>query len=176
MAGAATNSSPNAYLKMKVLTASPVELRLMLYEGAIKFCRQARHGLVHKDLEGLYNGLTRAQNIVLELTSSLNPEHDASLCERLSSLYSYIYRRLIDSHMHRDLEAIDEAIHLLDFERETWVMLMKKIAEQQATDHEQPADDGEPTTGHRDNGRNPLASIGGYGSVGPAGGGFSVQG
>lgn len=173
MSTAQANATPNAYLKTKVLTASPTELRLMLFEGAIKFCRQARHALTHNDFEGLYNGITRAQKIVLELVNSINPEPDPDLCGKLTALYNYIYRRLIDANMDRDVRAIDESVGLLEYERETWMLLMKKLADEQPGAGEEH--EAEP---------NPLASIGPrpaagspYGSTASGGrGGFSVQG
>ena len=118
----------NPYLKTKILTASPQELRLMLYEGAIKFCRQARDGLNTKDFENSYNSLMRAQKIVLELSTSLNHDVSPDLCGKLSALYTFIYRLLVDANMHRTLEPVDQAIKLLEYERETWVMLMKTLA------------------------------------------------
>lgn len=119
----------NPYLRTKIMTAGPEELRLMLYEGAIRFCRQAREALPKQDFEGSYNGLMRAQKIVLELSTSLNHKIQPDLCDRLSALYTYIYRRLVDASTMRDLAAVDEAIRLLEFEKETWQLLMKQIAD-----------------------------------------------
>ncbi len=119
---------PNPYLRTKIMTASPEELRLMLYDGAIKFCSQAKVGIEKKDFENSYNNLMRAQKIVLELSTSLNHEVDPDLCKKMEALYTYIYRKLIDANMTRDIAAVDEAIKLLEFERETWQMLMKKLA------------------------------------------------
>ncbi|QNN22906.1 flagellar export chaperone FliS [Planctomycetales bacterium ZRK34] len=175
MSTAQANTTPNAYLKTKVLTASPTELRLMLFEGAIKFCRQARHALNHNDHEALYNGIVRAQRIVLELVNSIKPDPDPELCGKLTALYNYIYRRLIDANMDHDIKAIDESINLLEYERETWTLLMKKLAD------EQPAA-GQGDDAESDSDDKPLASIGPRPGAGPSygqaasGGGFSVQG
>lgn len=119
----------NPYLRTKIMTASPEELRLMLYEGAIRFCRQAREALPKGDFETSYNGLMRAQKIVLELSTSLNHKVQPELCDRLSALYTYIYRRLIDASTQRELAAVDEAIRLLEFEKETWQLLMKQLGD-----------------------------------------------
>lgn len=99
----------------------------MLLDGAIKFAEQSRTAMEQRDFEGLYNALTRCQNVVMELINSLKPEHDPSLCERLSSLYTYIYTRLVSAAAERDPKLIAEAIDLLRFERETWVMLMARL-------------------------------------------------
>jgi flagellar protein FliS len=118
----------NPYLKTKIMTASPEELRLMLYDGALKFCRQAKAALEKKNFEDSYNNLMRAQKIVLELSTSLNHDADPQLCQRLSALYTYVYRLLVDANMKRETAIIDEAIKLIEYERETWQMLMKKLA------------------------------------------------
>jgi flagellar protein FliS len=118
----------NPYLKTKIMTASPEELRLMLYDGALKFCRQAKAALEKKNFEESYNNLMRAQKIVLELSTSLNHDADPQLCQRLSALYTYVYRLLVDANMKRETAIIDEAIKLIEYERETWQMLMKKLA------------------------------------------------
>jgi flagellar secretion chaperone FliS len=117
----------NPYLKTKIMTASPEELRLMLYDGALKFCRQAKVSLEKKSYEESYNNLMRAQKIVLELSTSLNHNADPQLCQRLSALYTYVYRLLVDANMKREMAIVDEAIKLIEYERETWQMLMKKL-------------------------------------------------
>src|SRR3990170_2352042 len=108
-------TSVNPYLKTKIMTASPEELRLMLYDGAIRFCHQGRTALAAGDLESSYHSLMRAQKIVLELSTSLNPKIDRELCDKLAALYPYIYRLLVDANMHRRTEPIDEAVKLLQY-------------------------------------------------------------
>jgi flagellar protein FliS len=121
----------NPYLRTKVMTASPEQLRLMLYDGAIKFCRQAHDAVGRHDLEGMYNALIRAQKIVMELNTSLDHDVDPDLCTRLGALYMYMYRRLVDANLERDNTPITEVIDLLEYERETWLMVMKKVQEEQ---------------------------------------------
>lgn len=121
-------SGPNPYLKTKILTASPEELRLMLYEGAIKFCRQAKSAMAKKDRERGFESLMKAQKIVLELSTSLKHEIAPELCSKLSALYTYIYRRLVDANMAQDPAVVDEAISLLEYEKNTWEMLISKLA------------------------------------------------
>ena len=106
----------------------------MLYEGAIRFCRQGRSALEAKDYEGSYNGLMRAQKIVLELSTSLRPEAaPEGLCEKLEALYTYIYKRLVEANTSHDVSAVDEVIELLEYEKQTWQMLMDRIAQEGST-------------------------------------------
>ncbi len=121
------NQPADTYLKNKVMTASPEQLRLMLYDGAMKFCRQAQHATVQNDCEGMYHALLRAQKIVLELMNSLNHEVDPDLCDKMTALYSYIYRRLVDASLERDDQVIGECLNLIEYERQTWMMLMDKL-------------------------------------------------
>lgn len=125
-----TNS--NAYLRTKVLTASPAELRLMLFDGAIKFAQQAAQGLKEEDYEKAFNGFTRAQDIVMELINSLRPERDHELCEKLTALYTFIYGRLVTASTQRDVSVAEEAIALLRYERETWGMVIERLASENA--------------------------------------------
>jgi len=118
----------NPYLRNQVLTASPEQLRLMLYDGALRFMRAGKVGLAEKNFDISYTNLSKAQKIVLELSNSLKPEIMPELCQKLSALYTYIYRLLIDANMQRTTPPVDEAIKLLEFERETWQMMMEKNA------------------------------------------------
>ncbi len=122
----------NAYLRTKVLTASPEELRLMLLDGAIKFARQGRDGLAKRDFEASYNGISQARNIVLELLTTIKPEYDPETLERVKAVYVFMYTELVAASMEKDLVRLDSVIKLLEFERETWVLLMKKLVEERA--------------------------------------------
>lgn len=115
------------YLRNAVMTASPEQLQLMLYDGAIRFTRQGIEGLKAKNYEEVFNGLNRAQKIVFELLGSLNYEVDRSLCTKMAGLYNFIYRRLIDANVKRDIALAEDALRLLEYQRETWVMLMDRI-------------------------------------------------
>lgn len=134
-----STATANPYLRTKILTASPEELRLMLYDGAIKFCRQAKEGLDQKNFEQSYNGLTRAQKIVLELSTSLNNAIDPDLYEKLNSLYTYIYRLLVDANLERSSAKVEEAIGLIEYEKETWKLLMQQISQRGQNGSQQPA-------------------------------------
>ena len=122
----------NAYLRTKVLTASREELRLMLLDGAIKFARQGREGLAAKNYEASYNGITQCRNIVLELLTTIKPEFDPELCDRVKGLYTFLYTELVEASMKKSVEKLDGVIKILEFERETWVLLMQKLAGEKA--------------------------------------------
>lgn len=124
------NATANAYLRTKVLTASPEELRLMLLEGAVKFARQGRGALEQKKFEAAFNGLSQAREIVFELMTTIREDVDPELAANAKALYAFIYRTLVEGGHEKDLTKIDKAIELLEYERETWVLLMQRLAEE----------------------------------------------
>ncbi|MEO0475156.1 MAG: flagellar export chaperone FliS [Planctomycetota bacterium] len=122
-----TNANP--YLRNQVLSAKPEELRLMLFDGSIRFLSVARKGLVAKDFDVSYTNISKAQKIVLELSNSLNRDVMPEVTEKLSALYTYIYRLLVDASTTRETQPLDEAVNLLKYERETWALLIEKANE-----------------------------------------------
>ena len=129
-----SNPAANEYLRTKILTANPQELRLMLYEGAIKYSNQANLAIEKKDIEGSFDCLMRAQKIVLELSTSLNHDAAPEICEKLSAIYTYIYRLLVDANVQKDAKLVDEAVKLLEYEKQTWQMLMEKMTRENGGD------------------------------------------
>jgi flagellar protein FliS len=119
---------PQAYLENKVRTASPAELRLMLLDGAIRFCEKTKRGYEERDFESAFDGTTKAQAILLELINALRPDQAPELCKRLSSLYTFMYTSLVEASTSREIAKVDEVIQLLRFERETWVMCMDEMS------------------------------------------------
>lgn len=120
------------YLRTKVLTATPEQLQLMLYDGAIRFGDQARIALEQKNFEASYTLISKVQKIVLELTSTLKHDVSPDLCSKLAGLYSFVYRRLVDANVQHEITALDEALQVLKYQRETWAMLMQQLQKQKA--------------------------------------------
>lgn len=136
--GAMTSTAPDAYLRNAVMTATPEQLHLMLYDGAIRFATQGRDAILARDYERTFDRLSRAQKIMLEMQSALRPEYNAELCAQMSSLYDFVYSRLLDATIKHDVQSVDDALHILRHQRETWVMLMDKLKEE-AAEKEQDA-------------------------------------
>ena len=129
-------NNPNEYLKTKVFTASPGELQLMLFDGAIRFCEQARPALQHKKIEDSYNALTRAQKIVMEMLNALRDDVAPDTCANMRSLYVFCYERLVTANVDKKIEPLDDAIQILHHMRETWLLLMEKIKDDQSRQHQ----------------------------------------
>ena len=120
------------YLRTRVMTATPEQLQMMLYDGAIRFSEQARAALEARDYERSYNMICRVQKIITELSCTLKRDVSPELCDRLSALYGYVFRRLIEANVQRSVGAIDEALELMRYQRETWAMLLEQLGRQKA--------------------------------------------
>jgi flagellar protein FliS len=120
------------YLRTKVLTATPEQLQLMLYDGAIRFAEQARVALEQRNHEQSYNLIVRVQRILTELSATLKHDVAPELCGKLSSLYNFVYRKLIEANVDHGLPPLDEALRILRYQRETWAMLLDQIGKQRA--------------------------------------------
>jgi len=121
-----TNS--NAYLRTRVMSASPAELRLRLFDGAIRFLSQGLEGMAAREHETAYDGYSKCQAILVELLNALDPSQAPELCERLGALYTFMYSHLVESLSEQDAAKGREVLELLEYERETWRQVMEKLA------------------------------------------------
>ena len=122
-----TDAASNPYLRDAILTATPEQLHLMLYDGAIRYALQAREAIEQKKYDVSYERLTRAQRIMLEMLNGLNYDVNRELCGRMASIYDFIYRKLLDANLERSIAHIDDAVRVLRIERETWQLLVDKV-------------------------------------------------
>jgi flagellar protein FliS len=109
------------YLESKVRTASSEELFLMLFDGAIRFCEQAKARFGDVDFGTSHELLVRAQKIVLELVSYHRPEDMPQPVYRaVADLYDFVYNRLVRANLERKLAYVEDAQKVLVHLRETW--------------------------------------------------------
>ena len=113
----------NPYLQSKVMTASPEELVLMLYDGAIRFMNQAVVHLEASNKPSAHESSIRAQAIVAELMGGLNM--DMEISKNLMSLYDYLQYVMVGANIDKDVDKSRHAIELLRELRETWQEAMK---------------------------------------------------
>jgi len=123
----ATNAAA-AYKDSKILTASPAELTLMLYEGAIKFCNLAVMALEKKEFSKANLNIIKAERIITELRTTLDFNYEVA--KNFELVYDYIYRRLIDANIQKDIVILEEALGYIREMRDTWkdVMKVAKVA------------------------------------------------
>ena len=117
---------PNPYAKYnnsKILTASPAELTLMLYDGAIKFCNIAIMGIEQKDIQKAHNNIVKVQDIIEEFRSTL--DHKYSVAEDFDRVYVYLLKRLLEANIKKDAAILEEVNTHLRSMRDTWKEVMR---------------------------------------------------
>ncbi len=120
------------YLRTRVLTATPEQLQMMLYDGALRFAEQARLALSQKNYEQSFHNIARVQKILSELLCTLKRDVYPELCGKLAALYKYAYKRLMVASMKQDIAALDDALNVLRYQRETWAILLQHLGKQKA--------------------------------------------
>ena len=117
---------PNAYAAYnnnKILTASPAELTLMLYDGAIKFCNKAIEAVNKQEVEKAYENIVKVENIIVEFKATLN--HNYEVAKDFDIVYDYIYDRLVAANMSKDPEILEEVLTQLRDMRDNWKTIMQ---------------------------------------------------
>jgi len=111
------------YNQNKILTASPAELTLMLYDGAIKFCNIAIMGIEQGDIEKAHTNIMKVQAIIEEFQLSLNFKYEVA--NDFNNVYNYLMKRLREANMKKDKEILEEVSEHLHTMRDTWKEVMR---------------------------------------------------
>jgi flagellar protein FliS len=118
------------YLTTEVLTAPPQKLQLMLLEGAIRFANKARLLWESQHEEEAAEALIRAQEILTELICGLNGQVDGPLVRRVAGVYLFIHRALVAAQTQRDQNELNNALQVLEIERDTWRQVCQQVGTQ----------------------------------------------
>ena len=110
-------------LEARVLSATPIELVQMLYDGAIDAIQCARRHLAEGRIKDRSSSISKAIAILAELRGSLNHEKGGELSATLGGLYSYIQRVLLDANFHQKEDGLAESERLLKTVREGWAQI-----------------------------------------------------
>lgn len=117
---------PNGYEQYnnnKIMMASPAELTLMLYEGAIKFCNIAIRGIEQKDMEKAHLNIVKVEKIIQYLRETLNMKY--AVAQDFENIYVYLNDRLLEANMKKDVEILEEVCEHLRSVRDTWKEVMR---------------------------------------------------
>ena len=117
----------NAYAQYnnnKIMTDSPAELTLMLYEGAIKFCNIAIVAIEDKNVEKAHINITKVENIIAEFLSTL--DHKYPVAKDFENVYNYLMDRLLEANLKKDKEILEEVLKHLRTMRDTWKEVMER--------------------------------------------------
>lgn len=120
----ALNQAYEQYNKNKILTASPAELTLLLYEGAVKFCNIAIIGLEQNDMEKVHVNIKKVEDIIVEFQSTLDRKYPVA--EDFDKIYKYIYELLVQANIKKDKALLERALTELRGMRDTWKEVMAK--------------------------------------------------
>lgn len=112
------------YTNNKILSASPAEITLMLYEGAIKFCNIAILAIERKEVEKAHNYITKTQRIIEEFRNTL--DHQYPVWEDFDRVYVYLLQRLLEANIKKDKDILEEVNGHLRSMRDTWKEVMKR--------------------------------------------------
>jgi flagellar protein FliS len=117
------NQGYAAYANNKVMTASPGELTLMLYEGAIKFCNIAIVAIDENDIAKAHKNIVKVENIIQEFQGTL--DHKYPVAKDFDEVYSYLMKRLEEANFKKDKEILEEVLKHLRTMRDTWKEVMR---------------------------------------------------
>lgn len=115
-----------AYGNNKILTATPAQLTLMLYEGAIKFVNIAITAVEKNEVEKAHNNIMKTENIIMEFQATL--DHKYEVAKDFDNVYTYLLQRLQEANLKKDKEILEEVLTHLRTMRDTWKEVMEKTA------------------------------------------------
>ena len=112
------------YANNKILTASPAEVTLMLYEGAIKFCNIAIIAIENGEVEKAHVNLKKTQRIIEEFRNTLDRQY--KVAEDFDRIYVYLLQRLLQANIKKDKAILEEVNMHLRSVRDTWKEVMRR--------------------------------------------------
>jgi flagellar protein FliS len=132
-----SNNPLNIYRKTATTTASPGELVLMLFDGALRFMTAAEIGFQEENFarrnEQIHNNILRAQAIITELQATLNMEVGGEFSENLYRLYDFMQNQLSQANREKNIEKIKVVVGFVQDIREAWAQMLLQTATEQAT-------------------------------------------
>ena len=117
------NNAFAQYNTNKILTASPAELTLMLYEGAIKFCNIAIVGIEQGNIQKAHENIMKTQKIIEEFQITLDRKYEVA--KDFDAVYNYLIMRLREANMKKDAAILEEVLKHLRTMRDAWKEVMQ---------------------------------------------------
>ncbi|MEN2768740.1 flagellar export chaperone FliS [Ornithinibacillus xuwenensis] len=125
----ALNKPYQAYQDNAVNTATGGELTLMLYNGCIKFIKQAMKDIQEKNIEAKNTNIQKAQRIIQELMVTL--DQDVAISKQIMPLYDYMHHRLLEANLNNDNSALEEVLGFVTDFRDTWKQVILQTRQKQ---------------------------------------------
>ena len=124
----------NQYFENQVNTASPEQLLIMLYNGAIRFVGEAEEAMANKKIAYRGERISKAIAILSELSATLDHEIGGEIAANLESLYDYMIRTLLAANIQDDASKLVEVREMLSGMRDTWLDAIDKVRSEQAAE------------------------------------------
>ena len=119
------NGYTNQYLANTIYSASPEQLMLMLYDGAVRFLTQGIQAIEAKQIDKRAYYINKASAIISEFAATLDHGQDAKLAEDLDALYAYMLNRLQEGNLRNDIQPLEEVKNMLADLRSTWAQAIE---------------------------------------------------
>ena len=116
----AVNPYLKQYKKNQIETATPEQVLILLYDGAIQYLNKAKLAIEQNDAEACRINLVGCERIILEFMNTLDMEKGENLAKNLYRLYEYMYNTLITANISKNIDKVDEVLRFLISLRETW--------------------------------------------------------
>ena len=120
-----------SYQKKQVETADRGTLLLLLYEGALRFMKEAKGKMEEEDYSGAFAALSRADRIVKELIASLDLEKGGDIAQNLFRLYEFVLWKLFLAEKDKKVSHLDEAMHIIEELKVAWKDAFEKEKEEE---------------------------------------------
>jgi len=117
------NNAYSQYANNRILTASPAELTLMLYDGAIKFCNIAIIAIENNDIQKAHNNIMKVERIIEEFQITLDFKYP--IANDFNNVYNYLIGRLREANINKDKEILEEVNGHIRTMRDTWKEVMR---------------------------------------------------
>lgn len=117
----------NDYLETEVMTAAPQKLQLLLVEAAIRKTQLCKSCWESGDNDAATEAIIRAQQIVTEVVCSLRVDGEDDVVRKMAGVYLFVFRTLARAQLEHEPRLLDEAIDVLEVERETWREVCEKF-------------------------------------------------
>ncbi len=117
------------YKRKQIESATPVQLIILLYDGAIDYLNHAEASLQDNSVQSIetyHNNLIKAQDIITELISSLDMERGGEIAKNLHQLYDFIHYKLVDVNISKDIKTLHDVKDILNNLKEAWIEIAKK--------------------------------------------------
>lgn len=132
------NAYTQQYQQNQILSASPEQILVMLYDGAIRFTRQAKMGIESGNVAQSAEGISRAMAIITEFANTLDHEIGGEIATELDALYSFMIRELTQANLKNDISKLEVVEGLLIDLRGTWAEAIEIVRTEKAEQPEQP--------------------------------------